>query len=266
MKLEGRKAIVTGAAQGIGRGIAEELARAGCDVIVGDLLDRPETAKAAAETVATIEALGRRALAVQCDVRIEADCEALAQSACQDLGGLDILVCNAGIMQIGGVSDITSEEWRRVLDVNLTGTFQSCRAALPHMLEQGSGAIVNVASTTGLRTSGERVAYSSSKFGVVGLTQALASEVAPKGIRVNCVCPAFVRSGMSIGELMLHSGIEDPVRADAAWTKMGEKTGPLGRTVEPSDIGRAVVWLCESDMVVGIALPVTGGNGLPGLT
>jgi NAD(P)-dependent dehydrogenase (short-subunit alcohol dehydrogenase family) len=266
MKLEGRKAIVTGAAQGIGRGIAEELARAGCDVIVGDLLNRPDTARAAAETIATIEALGRRALAVQCDVRVEADCETLIRTACEEFGGLDILVCNAGIMQIGGVSDITSEQWKRVLDVNLTGTFQCCRAALPHMLERGSGAIVNIASTTGLRTSGERVAYSSSKFGVVGLTQALASEVAPKGIRVNCVCPAFVRSGMSIGELMQFSGIEDPVEADAAWTRVGEKTGPLGRSVEPSDIGRAVVWLCESDMVVGIALPVTGGNGLPGLT
>jgi len=265
MKLEGRKAIITGAAQGIGRGIAEELARAGCDVVIGDLLDRPETAKAASEAVAAIETLGRRALAVQCDVRSEDDCDALVRCATEQLGGLDILVCNAGIMQIGGVSDITSEQWKRVLDVNLTGTFQTCRAALPHMLAEGRGAIVNIASTTGLRTSGERVAYSSSKFGVVGLTQSLASEVAPKGVRVNCVCPSFVRSGMSIGELMIHSGIEDPAQADAAWTRLGEKTGPLGRSVEPSDIGKAVVWLCESDMVVGIALPVTGGSGLPGL-
>ena len=265
MKLEGRKAIITGAAQGIGRGIAEELARAGCDVVIGDLLDRPETAKAASEAVAAIETLGRRALAVQCDVRSEDDCDALVRCATEQLGGLDILVCNAGIMQIGGVSDITSEQWKRVLDVNLTGTFQTCRAALPHMLAEGNGAIVNIASTTGLRTSGERVAYSSSKFGVVGLTQSLASEVAPKGVRVNCVCPSFVRSGMSIGELMIHSGFEDPAQADAAWTRLGEKTGPLGRSVEPSDIGKAVVWLCESDMVVGIALPVTGGSGLPGL-
>ena len=265
MKLDGRKAVVTGAAQGIGRGIAEELARAGCDLVIGDLLDRPETAKAARETVARVEALGRRGLAVQCDVSLEKDCENLIRTAREQLGGLDILVCNAGIMQIGGVSDITSEQWRRVLDVNLTGTFQCCRAALPSMLDQASGVIVNIASTTGLRTSGERVAYSSSKFGVVGLSQALASEFAPKGIRVNCVCPAFVRSGMSVGELMQYSGIEDPVQANAAWTKLGQKTGPLGRSVEPSDIGRAVVWLCESDMVVGIALPVTGGSGLPGV-
>lgn len=265
MDLEGRRAVVTGAAQGIGRGIALELARAGCDVLLGDLLDRDETARAAAETVAGVQALGRRAFALRCDVSIEADCQALVQTACEQLGGIDILVCNAGIMQIGGVNDISSEQWRRVLDVNLTGTFQCCKAALGPMLAQGSGVIVNIASTTGLRTSGERVAYSSSKFGVVGLSQALASEVATRGVRVNCVCPAFVRSGMSIGELMQQSGLDDPARADAAWTRLGEKTGPLGRSVEPADIGRAVVWLCESDMVVGIALPVTGGNGLPGL-
>jgi NAD(P)-dependent dehydrogenase (short-subunit alcohol dehydrogenase family) len=202
---------------------------------------------------------------LECDVSIEEDCETLILNTVDILGGLDILVCNAGIMQIGGVSDITSEQWKRVLDVNLTGTFQCCRAALPTMLEQGSGAIVNIASTTGLRTGGERVAYSSSKFGVVGLTQALASEVAPKGIRVNCVCPSFVRSGMTLTELMENSGIQDMEEADKTWTRVGQKIGPLGRSVEPSDIGRAVVWLCESDMVVGIALPVTGGNGLPGL-
>jgi meso-butanediol dehydrogenase/(S,S)-butanediol dehydrogenase/diacetyl reductase len=265
MDLEGRIALVTGAAQGIGRGIALELARAGCDVVVGDLLDRPETAEAASETLSGIEALGRRALALRCDVSMAEDCEQIVRTTLDQLSGLDILVCNAGIMQVGGMSEITIEQWKRVLDVNLTGTFQSCHAALPHMLEQGSGVIVNVASTTGLRTSGERVAYSSSKFGVVGLTQAMASELAPKGIRVNCVCPAFVRSGMSIGELMQQTGIEDVAKADAVWTKVGERRGVLGRSVEPADIGRAVVWLCESDMVVGIALPVTGGDGLPGL-
>lgn len=265
MNLEGARAVVTGAAQGIGRGIAWELARAGCDVVVADLLDRPETQARARETVEGVEARGRRSIAVQCDVSVEADCEALMRSTIDALGGLDIVVCNAGIMQVGGVAEITSAQWRRVIDVNLTGTFQTCRAALPHLLKQGRGAIVNVASTTGLRTGGERVAYSSSKFGVVGLTQALASEVVRQGIRVNCVCPSFVRSGMSLGEFMQNTGIEDPVAADAGWTRLGETRGPLGRSVEPADIGRAVVWLCESEMVVGIALPVTGGDGLPGL-
>ena len=104
----------------------------------------------------------------------------------------------------------------------------------------------------------------SSSILILSMERNTAASLAPL-VRVNCVCPSFVRSGMSIGELMLHAGIDDPVQADAAWTRVGEKTGPLGRSVEPTDIGQAVVWLCESDMVVGIALPVTGGSGLPGL-
>jgi NAD(P)-dependent dehydrogenase (short-subunit alcohol dehydrogenase family) len=263
MNLEGRKAVVTGAAQGIGRGIATELARAGCDVAIGDLLSRPKTHEAAAGTVSRIEALGRRGFAIECDVAVDAACEGLMRDANEALGGIDILVCNAGIMQVGGVADITSEQWRRILDVNLTGTFQCCKAALPYM-DRGAS-IVNIASTTGLRTGPERVAYSSSKFGVVGLTQSLASECAPKGVRVNCVAPSFVRSEMTLQELMANTGISDVEQADQAWTKVGQNIGPLGRSVEPEDIGRAVVWLCESDMVIGIALPVTGGSGLPGL-
>jgi len=264
VELADRIAVVTGAARGIGRGIALELARSGCHVAIGDLLDRPEIAKAAAGTVAEIEGLGRRALALACDVRREDDCAALVAATREGLGGLDVLVCNAGIMQIGGVTEITSEQWRRVIEVNLSGTFHTCRAALPGMLEQGHGVIVNIASTTGLRTSGGRVAYSSSKFGVVGLSQAMASELAGKGVRVNCVCPGFVRSRMSVDELMANAGIEDPEEGDAVWTRLGEKSVPIGRTVEPADIGEAVVWLCRSDAVVGIALPVTGGSDLAG--
>jgi meso-butanediol dehydrogenase/(S,S)-butanediol dehydrogenase/diacetyl reductase len=263
VELEGCVAIVTGGARGIGRGIATELARAGCDVAIGDLLALPEIAADAEETISGIEALGRRAIAVACDVTVQSECDGLVDSARAQLGGLDVVVCNAGIMQIGGVADITSEQWRRVLDVNLTGAFQTCKAALPHLVEQGRGAIVNVASTTGLRAGTGRVAYSASKFGVVGLTESLAGEVARQGVRVNCVCPAFTRSNMSITELMEQTGIEDFSQADALWTKVGHKRLPLGRSVEPEDIGRAVVWLAQSDMVVGVALPVTGGEGLP---
>jgi meso-butanediol dehydrogenase/(S,S)-butanediol dehydrogenase/diacetyl reductase len=263
MELEGRVAIVTGAARGIGRGIATELARAGCDVAIGDLLGLPEIASEARETVARVGALGRRGIAVPCDVTSQTDCDALMNAAREQLGGLDVLVCNAGIMQIGGVSEITSEQWKKVLDVNLTGTFHACKAALPHLVEQGRGAIVNIASTTGLRAGTGRAAYSASKFGVVGLTESLAGEVAHHGVRVNCICPAFTRSNMSIRELMDQTGIEDFEEADALWTKVGHKRLPLGRSVEPEDIGRAAVWLAQSDMVVGMALPVTGGEGLP---
>ena len=263
MELEGQVAIVTGGARGIGRGVAVELARAGCDVAIGDLLDVADTARNSDATISRIEALGRRGVAVQCDVTKEADCAALVEAARNQRGGLDVVVCNAGIMQIGGVADISSNEWRRALDVNLTGTFQTCRAALPHLTSQGRGSIVNIASVAGLRTDGSRVAYSSSKFGVVGLTQALAAELATHGVRVNCICPSSVRSAMTVGELMDVTGVDAPEKADALWTKVGAKRLPLGRSVEPEDIGRAVVWLCESDMVVGVSLPVTGGDGLP---
>lgn len=262
MDLEGRVAIVTGGARGIGRGIATELARAGCDVAIGDLIDRPEIEREAEVTIAQVEGLGRRAVAIRCDVAEEMDCEALVDGARERLGGLDVVVCNAGIMQVGGAMDITSAQWRRVLDVNLTGAFLTCHSALPHLTAQGRGVIVNIASVTGLRTGGDRVAYSSSKFGVVGLTQALAAEVAGKGVRVNCICPSFTRSAMSVGELMEKTGIQDPEQADALWTTVGEQRLPLGRSVEPEDIGRAVVWLCHADMVVGISLPVTGGDDL----
>lgn len=263
MELQGKVALVTGAARGIGRGIATELARAGCDVAIGDLLHIDEIASAAKETVAQIEALGRRALAVQCDVGQQADCEGLVASAIAQLGGLHIVVSNAGVMNIAPVMETRPEDWERVLRVNTTGTFLICRAALPHLTAQGEGSIVNIASTTGLRGVGGRSPYSSSKFAVVGFTQSLAAEVAKDGVRVNCICPSSVRSQMTVGELADVVGLDDMGKADDMWTRVAEKRLPLGRSVEPEDIGQAVVFLSRADMVVGVSLPVTGGEGLP---
>jgi len=212
--------------------------------------------------VEAIRALGRRAEGFACDVTRYADCEALVASTLRAFGRLDIVVCNAGVLGKGPVLEMAPEEWARVLAVNATGTFHTCRAALPHLVAQGRGSIVNVASTTGLRASGGRAHYSASKFAVVGLTQALAAEVAEQGVRVNAVCPAGVRSGMTLGELGEVMGIEDPSKADALWTKVAAKRLPLGRSVEPEDIGRAVVYLCTATAVTGIALPVSGGEGI----
>ncbi len=262
MHLEGKVALVTGAARGIGRGIATELAAAGCDVAVADLLSVSEIAEQAAETARLVEALGRRALLVDCDVAREADCNALAARTIAELGGLHVAVPNAGIAGIGNVRDTSLETWERVLAVNATGTFLTCRAVLPHLSGQGEGIIVNVASTLGLKASADRVSYSASKFAVVALTQALANELAGTGVRVNAVCPSSVRSGMTISELKVVTGIEDDAEADAVWSKVAADRLPFGRSVEPEDIGRAVVWLAESDMVSGIMLPVTGGENL----
>ena len=262
MELQGKVAVVTGAARGIGRGIANELARAGCDVAIADLLSQPSLRSEAEITSKEVEAHGRRALLVDCDVADEATCEAMISQTLSSLGDLHIVVPNAGIAGIGTVENTPLELWERVMRVNATGAFLTCRAALPHLLEHGVGSIVNIASTLGLRASPDRVSYSASKFAVVGLTQALASEVAERGIRVNCICPSSVRSGMTLDELQAVTGVEDAAKADSLWTKVAAGRLPLGRSVEPEDIGRAVVWLCESDMVSGIALPVTGGEGL----
>lgn len=263
MELEGKVAIVTGGARGIGRGIASELARAGCNVVIGDLLGVPEIAVDAKQTLARIESHGRRGLAVACDVSKQADCEALVRAAVDQLGGLHVVVANAGVMNIAPVVETAPEDWDRVLRVNATGTFLTCRAALPHLIAQGAGCIVNIASVAGLRADGGRSPYSASKFAVVGFTQALAAEVAKDGVRVNCVCPSSVRSQMTVGELADVVGLDDLGEADAMWSQVAEKRLPLGRSVEPEDIGQAVVYLCQADMVVGVALPVTGGEGLP---
>ena len=253
---------MTGAARGIGRGVAEVLADAGADVAIADRLADPEVAKEAETVVAGLRAKGRRAMAIDCDVSNEAQCGAMVARTLEELGGLDILVCTAGIAGIGKLEETHADQWERVLGVNATGTFLTCRAALPHLLGQQRGSIVNIASVLGLRGGAGRISYAASKFAVVGLTQALAAEVADRGVRVNCVCPSSVRSGMTVGELMDVTGVTEPAKADALWTQVAEKRLPLGRSVEPDDIGRAVVWLCEADMVTGVALPVTGGDGL----
>lgn len=261
--LAGQVALVTGAARGIGRGIALALAEAGADVAIADLLDDPALLKEAEETAAGVRALGRRALLLACDVTRYADCEAAVAEARARLGGLDVVVANAGVLAKGPVLELDPALWARVLAVNATGTFHICRAALPHLVAQRRGSIVNVASTTGLRASRNRAAYSASKFAVVGFSQALAAEVAELGVRVNVVCPAAVRSGMTLGELMEATGERDPAAADALWTKVSQKRLPLGRSVEPADIGAAVVYLCTAGAVTAAVLSVTGGEGLP---
>jgi meso-butanediol dehydrogenase/(S,S)-butanediol dehydrogenase/diacetyl reductase len=261
--LNGRVALVTGAARGIGSGIARELARAGADVAIADIGGDAEVAAAAAAVADEVRGFGRQALTVECDVSDESQCVAMVEQTVDGLGGVDVVVCNAGIAGIGKLEETSAAQWERVLAVNATGTFLTCSAALPHLLEQGRGSIVNIASVLGLRGGSGRISYAASKFAVVGLTQALAGEVAARGVRVNCICPSSVRSVMTVGELMDVTGMTEADQADALWSQVAAKRLPLGRSVEPEDIGRAVVWLCESDMVTGVSLPVTGGDGLP---
>jgi NAD(P)-dependent dehydrogenase (short-subunit alcohol dehydrogenase family) len=174
-------------------------------------------------------------------------------------GHIDILVNNAGTILAAPFLDITEEQWDRVLNVNLKGLFLCCQAVAPHMMERRGGRIVNIASISGKRGSPRLAHYCASKFGVVGLTQVLALELAPYDITVNAVCPGLVRTYM-------WTHVLGPGRADLVGVPPGEvfdetvrRLTPLGREQTPEDIGQCVVYLCQADNVTGIAVDVAGG-------
>jgi NAD(P)-dependent dehydrogenase (short-subunit alcohol dehydrogenase family) len=233
--------LVTGAGRGIGRATALAFASAGASVVVLDT-DGP----AAEETAA----LAGDATAVQGDVTVAADLERAVAVAVERYGGLDWAVNNAGITLHKKLraAEITEDEWRRVIEVDLTGVFLGMRAELPAMLERGGGAIVNVSSVAGLvGSSAADAAYSAAKHGIIGLTKTAALDYATAGIRVNAICPGPVNTAMV---------------ADA--DHMGgffETASPMQRMAEPGEIAAAAVWLCSetASFVTGAALPVDGG-------
>ena len=258
--LQGQVAVVTGGARGIGRGIALALAAAGVDVVVGDLLHVPEIAAEAGRTLDEIRDLGRRAIAVPCDVTVEADTVALVAAARAELGRLDIVCANAGVCVLVPATELTVEEWRRTIDVNATGVFLTCRAAIPGFVEQGNGCIVATASVAGLRGGAQLAHYSASKFAVIGLVQSLALDLGQYGIRANCVLPGTVLTGISGGHLARH-GVP-PEEQAAALAAATRDRMPLGRIQTPADIGQAVVYLCQADNVTGTSINVSGGSVL----
>ena len=189
-RLDGQTAIVTGAAQGIGQGIALVLSEAGANIVIGDIQD-------ASDTVRQIEQKGDHAVAMIMDTSRPSDAEALVELALQKFGSLDVLVNNAGIdAPRGTIWGLTDEEWQRTIDVNLSGVFYCTRAALKPMLAAGSGCIVNISSQAA-RAAGDpngSPAYNASKAGLIGLTIASSAQVAAKGVRVNAIMPALVES------------------------------------------------------------------------
>lgn len=243
-KLDGKTALVTGGGRGIGRGITLEFAREGADVAVNYRKDR-DAAEATAEEV---RALGRRAVVLQADVGDREAVEALVAEAVSFLGHLDIAVANSGVAsRVAPVAGVDPAEWRRVLTTDLDGAFWTARAAIPHVLER-KGVFLFVSSIGADMAGAGGAPYHVAKAGVNALMKVLAKEVAPLGVRVNCIAPGVVRSEM--GERLLRF-YGDAVLA----------TIPLGRAGEPVEIGRAAVFLASDDAawITGKVLRIDGG-------
>ena len=241
--LEGKTALVTGAGRGIGRGIALELARSGCDVAVNDL----DLAEAQA-TVGVITSLGRAALAVPADVGMAASVDGMFDAVLHRFPRLDILVNNAGVQTWKPLLEVEEEEWDRVIRTNLKGCFLCTQRAARHMKEAGGGRIINIGSGSNKVAFPQLAAYTASKGGIEMFTKVAAVELGSSGITVNCVAPGAVLVERTRQELPDYAG------TFARFT-------PLGRVGEPEDIGRAVAFLAgsEADFITGQTIWVDGG-------
>jgi len=251
MNTMGRVALVTGAATGIGLAIALRLARAGYDIAVADI--NAPGAEAAAKQ---LRESGRQAAAIQCDVGDRQAAFRMAEEATRALGDIDLLVNNAGIARLGPLASFSEKDWRDLFKVNVDGVFFCCQAVLPRMLARRRGNIVNIASWNGKLGAPDFGAYSATKFAVIGLTQALARELASHGIRVNAVCPGIV-AGTAMRAQVEREGQAFGLPPSSERAKMI----PLGRLASPEDIANAVAFLAsdEAAYMTGQAINVTGG-------
>ena len=244
MELKGKVALVTGASRGIGRAIALRLAQAGADIA----LIYASNGQAAQEAAGQVEALGGRALALRADVSDFAQAQAAYAQVKEALGAPDILVNNAGITRDGLAMRMSQADFDRVVQVNLNGAFYLTRAALPDFVRRRSGRIINITSVSGLDGNPGQANYAASKAGLVGLTKALAREVASRGITVNAVAPGFVATDMT-------AAMNPDTLAQAL------KLVPMGRAAQPQEIAGAVAFLAGPDAgyITGQVLRVDGG-------
>lgn len=248
MKLQGKVAVVTGAASGMGKAIAKLYAAEGAKVIVSDL-----NLEAANATVEDIQASGGEAIAVVANVAQEADIENLMDTAVSTYGTLDILVNNAGIMDnFVPAADLTDELWNKVFAVNATGPMRAIRKALPIFLEKGNGVIINVASIGGLMGSRAGAAYTAAKHAVVGLTKNVGFQYALKGIRCNAIAPGGVNTNIG-------TTINQPDEFGMARATAGASSNP--RSGEPEEIARVALFLASDDssFVNGEVITADGG-------
>jgi 3-oxoacyl-[acyl-carrier protein] reductase len=245
MELEGKVAIVTGGTRGIGRAIVLDLAANGADVA----LNYRQSADLAVELAETIRGMGRRALVVQADVSSFADAQAMVQKVLDEFGRLDILVNNAGMNWDGVVWKMTEEQWDRVIEVDLKGTFNYTRAVTPIFRQQGSGKIVNITSINGLRGKFGQTNYSAAKAGVIGFTKACARELGRYNVNVNAVAPGLIETEMV-------KEAPEKVR------EMALAEIVLGRLGLPEEVAYVVTFLCteRARHITGQVIQVDGGQ------
>ena len=243
VKLKGKVALVTGAAQGIGRAVALLLARNGADIAVSDInLEKAE------ETAKEIELIGPRAMAIRVDVAQFNDVERMVEAILEKFGKIDILVNNAGVTRDKLILRMTEEDWDVVLNINLKGTFNCTKAVVRNMAKQRSGKIVSIASVVGEMGNAGQVNYSASKAGVIGLTKTIAREFAQRGINVNAIAPGYIETPMT-------EVLPEKVKEDL------KRLIPMERLGKPEDVAEAVLFLVseESNYITGHVLNVNGG-------
>ena len=248
--LKDKVALVTGGSRGIGRATALALAQAGADIAV----NYHSEMDAAQQVTRSIQALGRRAVALEGDVSSETQVIRLVEETVRSLGGIDILVANAGVWKRAPVTEMSAEQWEETLGINLKGAFFAAKHAARFMVENKSGRIIFISSTAGQRGEAFHSHYAASKGGIISFTKSLAPELAPHGILVNCVAPGWVETDMAAGALSGAS--RDGIHA----------TIPLGRVGRPEEIAGAVLFLASefSTFITGEILNVNGGAVLVG--
>lgn len=270
-RLDGKVAFITGAARGQGRAHAMTLAREGADIVALDIADQIETVSYEMatqddldKTVALVEDLDRRCVAVKADVRSQEQLDQAVERGISEFGKIDILLANAGIWSLGPFWEMAEQQWDDMIDTNLTGVWKSCKAVAPHMIERRQGAIVMTSSVNGLEPGPNYAHYVAAKHGMIGLMRNVALDLAPYGVRSNAVCPGAIDTGMTNwqGAYDMYAGHEGGTREE--FVEGARSFHALaGRSVLPPEaISNAVLWLVsdEAEHVTGVALPVDAGH------
>lgn len=261
-ELWGKTAIITGGARNIGCAIGKILASRGASVVIVDICDNLKTIPYSLssrddleQAVKEISGFGQKTVGLVCDVRLDNQVSAVTKRVMEEFGRIDILVNNAGVVSLYPAKEISEQAWDEVIDVCLKGTFLCCKYALPHMIEQHSGKIVNISSIAGKRGLGSLAHYCAAKHGVLGITRALAVELAEHNVNVNAICPGTVESPSLEGLASQMDGVDDSYEHFSRGHLFQD------RHITPMDIARAVLWLVseESRHITGASINVDAG-------